>query len=66
MLWGVTFLVMDRLDMGGYMDIGLLFFPPMVAGLILVSFGARVIIRVTRRDESWYEKLISSAKGKGQ
>jgi hypothetical protein len=66
LLWGVIYQVMDRLDLGGYMDIGLLVLPPMVAGVTLVAFGVRVGVQVLRRDESWYQQLSSSSEGAGE
>jgi hypothetical protein len=66
LLWAVTYQVMDRLDLGGYMDIGLLFLPPMVAGIILVAFGVRVGVGVLRRDEWWYQQLSSSSEEAGE
>ena len=52
-----VYTVMATLDLGGYMDIGLLVGPPILGGVIL-AFGSVVyLVRASYRDDTWYRGL---------
>lgn len=53
--------VMDTFDLGtGYMDLGLAFGPPLVAGVVLAAVGIGLGVLLRRRDEGWYRELAAS------
>ena len=49
-----AYALVDFLDMGGYMDIGLLTIPPLIASLFLVVAAIVTLIWVKRKGDAWF------------
>ena len=57
----VSHWAMETYDLGsGYMDLHLVFGPPVVAGVVVGVLGIALGVLIRRRDEEWYRGLADS------